>query len=54
MSKNKCPVCNHKLYGEIGKKRWCKFCGYKHDPNNHGTYNLSWTDGEGKESISIK
>lgn len=24
----KCPNCNHKLYGEEGKDRACKFCGY--------------------------
>jgi len=29
----KCPICNHKLYGEEGKKRWCKFCGFVNDPN---------------------
>jgi len=28
-----CPVCHHKLYGEQGKVRVCKFCGYSHDPN---------------------
>ena len=30
---SKCPVCNHKLYGEKGKKRWCQFCGYNNDPD---------------------
>lgn len=24
----KCPICNHKLYGEKGKERSCKYCGY--------------------------
>jgi hypothetical protein len=24
----KCPVCNHKLYGEEGGPRNCRFCGY--------------------------
>jgi len=28
----KCPVCNHKLYGEEKGKRYCKFCGYTNDP----------------------
>jgi len=28
----KCPTCNHKLYGEEGKKRWCNNCGYNNDP----------------------
>ena len=29
----KCPICDHKLYGEEGGKRWCKKCGYSNDPN---------------------
>jgi len=29
---NKCPNCNHKLYGEKGHKRYCKHCGYSHNP----------------------
>jgi len=29
----KCPNCNHKLYGEEKGKRWCKHCGYNHDPD---------------------
>jgi hypothetical protein len=29
----KCPNCNHKLYGEEKRKRWCKFCGYNNDPD---------------------
>ena len=31
----KCPSCDHKLYGEDGEKRNCKFCGYNNDPNYH-------------------
>lgn len=28
----KCPICNHKLYGEEKGKRYCPFCGYLNDP----------------------
>ena len=30
----KCPNCNHKLYGEQGKMRVCKFCGYSNNPEH--------------------
>ncbi len=33
---NKCPICDHKLYGEEGKKRFCKNCDYSNDPNYLG------------------
>lgn len=28
-----CPSCGHKLYGEQGESRYCKFCGYTYKTN---------------------